>query len=104
MSDPVRTLGQGRPNWVVAVEPRGLLVETERSRSSAAGPQLVPAWMFDVAWQRLTSRGRLANAELLSSADLNVKRSSFVCAVLAQLPGVEVASTRPIVLAHVPDA
>lgn len=100
--DPVLTLGANRPNWIVAVETDGLLVETERSRSTESGPQPVPAWMFDAAWQRLTSRGRLTHAELLSTDDLNVKRSSFVCAALACLPGVDIASTRPIVLTYAP--
>lgn len=100
--EPVETLGVGRPNWIVGIEAGGLQVETERTRSAGTGPQHVPAWMILVAWQRLASRGRLTNAELLATNDLNVKRSSFVCAMLAWLPGVQVASTRPIVLTYSP--
>lgn len=102
--EPVQTLSLGRPNWIVAIRADGISVETERTRDTETGPQLVPAWMFEVAWQRLTARGLLTNAELLSSNDLGVKRSSLVSAVLARLPGVEVVSTRPIVLAYKPPA
>lgn len=102
MHEPVTTLGVGRPNWIVGIEAGGVHVETDRTRSSGTGPQHVPAWMIVVAWERLTSRGRLTNAELLATNDLNVKRSSFVCATLAWLPGVQVASRRPIVLTYAP--
>lgn len=94
----IPTISSGAPNRVVAVSRAGIDVETERSQSRASGPRRVPAWMIQIAWQRLQSRGRLTNRELLASDDLNVKRSSFVCAVLAKLPGVEVQSTRPLVL------
>ena len=98
--EAVVTLGQRRPNWVVRVDSAGVFVETQRTRTAETGPQLVPAWMINIAWQRLTSRGRLTHAELVSTKDLNVKRSSFVCAVLARLPGVAIYSTRPIVLTY----
>jgi hypothetical protein len=44
------------------------------------------------------ARGVLTNRFLLSTDGLNVKRSSFVCALLAELPEVNVESTRPITL------
>ena len=40
--------------------------------------------------------GVVTNRDLLD--ELRVYRSSFVCALLAELPGVTVASTRPITL------
>jgi hypothetical protein len=44
----------------------------------------------------LRAHGRLTNARLLRQ--LNVKRSSAVCALLARIPGVEVAPSGPIEL------
>jgi hypothetical protein len=49
-----------------------------------------------MAWEHLTGHGSLTNSHLLSSAGLNVKRASAVCALLARLPGVVVDSSRPI--------
>lgn len=83
----VHTLSDRRPNWIVSIAEAGLRVETEKTRAAANGPQRVPAWMFEVAWKRLVTRGRLTNVELVSSDDLNVKRWSVVCAVLAELLG-----------------
>jgi len=92
----IATLGISRPNHVVAVTEDGVLVETTRSQERGAAPQLVPAWMITVAWDHLSRHGRLRQRELLD--DLNVKRSAFVCALLAQLDGVEVEATRPVTL------
>jgi hypothetical protein len=55
--------------------------------------------MVVAAWDRLRRRGQLSQPELLD--DLNVKRSAFVCALLALFPDVVVRSTRPTVLAVV---
>ena len=54
--------------------------------------------MIQVAWDYLAAHGSLTNRYLLDTDGLNVKRSSFVCALLARLPGVVVASTKPITL------
>lgn len=54
--------------------------------------------MIQIAWEWLASHGSLTNRFLLSTDGLNVKRSSFVCGLLARLPGVELASTHPIEL------
>ncbi len=94
----VRTLASGRPNTVVEVTPQGVYVETERSLARGAQPQLVPAWMIQLAWDYLQLNGELTNTYLLATDGLNVKRSSAVCALLARLPQVEVASVRPITL------
>ena len=88
----------GKPNWVVGHDDRGIDVETEASRKKGSGPQRVPAWMLNVAWRHLRATGSLSNRHLLSSEGLNVKRSSAVCAVLSTLAGVEVTSSRPIEL------
>ncbi len=96
----VNTLADGSPNTVTDVTRAGLWVETERSRRSEAGPQLVEPRMLDVAWAALTSDGELTNRRLLR--ELRVHRSSFVCALLARLPGVSVASRRPIRLVFDP--
>jgi HKD family nuclease len=92
--DVITTLADGRPNTVVEVSRAGLWVETARSRRTGAGPQLVEPRMLDVAWAALLSDGELTNQRLLG--ELRVHRSSFVCALLARLPGVRVASRRPI--------
>ena len=94
----VQTLGRGQPNWVAELGASGVRIETERSRALGGEAQLVPAWMLQSAWSHLNEHGRLTNKHLLATDGLNVKRSSAVCALLSQLPGVEVESRRPIVL------
>jgi hypothetical protein len=90
------TLSIKRPNWITSVDRAGVWVETERSRARRSGPQLVPAWMIVTAWNRLCERGSLSHVELLN--ELNVKRSAFVCALLAHFPDVGVRQSRPTVL------
>ncbi len=99
-ADPVIvTLSDGRCNRVTEITPDGVWVETERSLRLGRPPQVVEAWMIQSAWDYLKAHGTLSNRFLLSGDGLNVKRSSFVCALLARLPDVEVRSIRPIVLA-----
>jgi hypothetical protein len=108
---PAHSTAEGRPDWhhhcdafqrepnrIIDIAAHGVTIETERTRRLGNSPQLVPAWMIQVAWNHLTEIGTLTNRELLSSTGLNVKRSSAVCALLAHLPNVDVESTRPIVL------
>lgn len=90
----VHTLSNGRPNTVIEVSRAGLWVETERSRIAGTGPRFIEPRMLDVAWAALLSDGELTNRRLLD--ELRVHRSSFVCAVLARLPGVRIASRHPI--------
>ncbi|MBX7133246.1 MAG: hypothetical protein K1X67_11270 [Fimbriimonadaceae bacterium] len=94
--DEILTLSSKRPNVIAAVDREGIWVETLRSQSRGSGPQLVPAWMIIKAWQHLRKMGVLTHTELLE--DLNVKRSAFVIALLAQFPEVVVKSTEPIVI------
>lgn len=94
----VVTVARGQVNRIVAVEADGVTIETDASDEKGIGPQLVPAWMLNVAWQHLRTTGSLTNRYLVSGDGLNVKRSSAVCALLAALPGVTVASTQPIEL------
>jgi HKD family nuclease len=95
--DPVfRILGRDRPNRVVELTPLEVQIETERSRERTGGAEPVPAWMFNLAWQRLQTHGTLSNAELLK--DLRVHRSTAVCAMMARLPQVEVVPGRTVVL------
>lgn len=82
------TLAKGKSNRVIEVTPTGLYVITEASKKKGSPPQLVPAWMIEVAWNYLRRHGRLTNRYLLATDGLNVKRSSAVCAILATLPGV----------------
>lgn len=90
------TLSTKNLNRVTAVERKGVWVETERSMGLGSGPQLVPAWMITAAWDRLRDKGELSQQELLN--ELNVKRSAFVCALVAKFPDVHIRSTRPTVL------
>ncbi len=91
-----QTLGPSpRVNRVVDLTPVEVHVETERSRSRG-GAEAIPAWMFNLAWDRLRTHGTLSNGELLN--DLRVHRSSAVCAILARLPHVERVPGREIVL------
>lgn len=85
-------------NVVIDAGPSGLWVETDRTRDANAAAQLVPPRMLNLAWDVLRSRGELSNRTLLD--ELRVHRSSFVCALLARVPGVEVVSSRPIVLRY----
>ena len=89
------TLGRApRVNVVTEINPAQLYVETERSRDKRGGSEPIPAWMFNLAWERLRTHGRLANTELLN--DLRVHRSSAVCAILSRLPGVKKEEGRRI--------
>ena len=99
--DVIHTLADGSPNTVTEVSRAGLWVETARSRGAGTGPQPVEPRMLDVAWAALLSDGELTNQRLLG--ELRVHRSSFVCALLARLPGVHVASRRPIRLVLDPE-
>lgn len=56
--------------------------------------------MITIAWEWLTTGGKLTNRMLLADDGLNVKRSSFVCGPLATIPDVEVVSRKPIALRH----
>lgn len=81
------TLRQSKPNLVREVTPSALYLETERSRARREGPEPVPAWMLNLAWEVLRRQGQLTNKELLN--ELRVHRSSAVLAIMARLPGFE---------------
>lgn len=93
VGDVILTLSNSQPNRIDTISRDGVIIETTKS-SREGRAQLVPGWMFQVAWDELIEHGQLTNRHLLY--DLNVKRSSAVCAVLARLPEVTVASERPI--------
>ncbi len=96
--DPVfPTLGpHAQENLVTEVTPSEVLVETARSRERTGGAASIPAWMFNLAWDELRSRGELSNRTLLG--ELRVHRSSAVCAILTRLPPVGVVPGRRIAL------
>jgi hypothetical protein len=101
----ISTLGPDpKPNWITEVTPDGVWVETLSSRGKGRPPQLVEAWMIQIAWDYLAAHGSLTNSYLLNKDGLNVKRSSFVCALLARLPGVLVTSTKTISLTMAPSS
>jgi HKD family nuclease len=95
--DPVfLTIADRKPNRVVELTPSYVLIETEKTVREKTGPQPVDAWMLNLAWDYLRTRGELQNTVLLN--ELRVQRSSAVCAMLARVPGVEVTSRSPITL------
>jgi hypothetical protein len=94
----ISTLRDGNPNWIRDVSRDGVWVETLESLRKGQPPQLVEAWMIQIAWDYLVAHGSLTNRHLVAKQGLNVKRSSFVCALLARLPSVTVASIKPITL------
>lgn len=87
----VDTVGHGEPNQIVEVRPEGVMITTAQT---SGAPQLVPAWMFEVAWSHLKEHGLLESRFLQASDGLNVKRSAAVMAVLARVGGVR-SATRP---------
>lgn len=85
----IHTLGPNpKPNVVHDIKSEGLLVSTEKSDAAGQPPQDVPAWMIQAASDQLRTHGELTNRHLLH--DIGVRRSSFVCALLARLPDVTV--------------
>ncbi|MGU3499432.1 hypothetical protein [Mycobacterium sp. C31M] len=92
----ILTLSTKNLTRISSVTRKGVFVETERSMKLGTGPQLVPAWMIATAWERLCDKGELSQQELLN--ELNVKRSAFVCALLAKFSEVQIRATRPTAL------
>jgi hypothetical protein len=93
-ADPISTLSLGRPNWVARVDAEYVWVETEKSKRERTGPQPIPIdWIAD-AYEVLTTRKVLTREDLTTKSS---KRSAFIFAALAQLPGVE-WQDRPIEL------
>lgn len=97
-SPTVATISNGRPNRIRGVGPEGVWIETDTSVEKGSGASLVPAWMLNTGWRHLKANGTLTNRHLLAPDGLQVRRSSAVCALLARIPGVTVASSRPIEL------
>lgn len=73
--------------------------DVRQVKGRGSGPRVVPAWMIAVAWDWLCKRGTLGQVELLN--DLNVKRSAFVCALLARFSDVAVWQNRPPILERI---
>jgi hypothetical protein len=94
----IRTLAHNQSNKIADINPAGVLVETERANINNSGPQLVDAWMLQLAWDYIKSNGQLSNQTLCN--DLHVHRSSAVCAILAKFDEIEVVSTNPILLRY----
>jgi len=91
------TLGRNpAPNVVTEVTRSEVFVETARSKGRRQRAEPVPAWMFNLAWDYLRSKGELTNAFLLNQ--LRVHRSSAVCAILARMPGVEAVQGSKVAL------
>lgn len=98
--DEIATLTSLKLNEIMRVDRDGIDVSTERSRRLGIGPQRVPAWMVMRAWEHLRTHGQLTQPELLEV--LAVKRSAFVCALIAAFPDVDVEGVRPTKLRFTP--
>ena len=96
VGETIFTLGTSRPNRIVSIGESGIRVATEKSERKEKEPQLVPAWMIETAWIYLQQHGNLTQRQLVD--ELNVKRSAFVCALLARLPNVEYESVPAVEL------
>ena len=83
--DPIRTIGQQKPNWITAVDRENIWVETEKSRQEGTGPQPVPVDWAESAYQTLWERGDLTIQDLAPKAE---HRSAFIFALLASMPSV----------------
>lgn len=103
VGDTISTVARGKPNTIAELSRDLVLIETERSRSKGTGPQPVAGWMLQEAWDQLRARRRVTYGELVASDGFNMKRASAVCALLASLPDVCIASTQPIRLELVDD-
>ncbi len=91
----IPTLGpKPEPNTILAFGPTGATVATKKS----PGGQVVEARMIQIGYDALATAptGQLTNPHLLNT--LRVHRSSFVLALLAQLPMVRQVSTSPIAI------
>jgi HKD family nuclease len=98
LGSEILTISHSQPNKVVDINPAGILVQTKRSDAKKTGPQLIDAWMLQLAWDYIKSNGQLSNTMLCN--ELHVHRSAAVCAILAQLSEIEVTSTFPVVLKY----
>lgn len=90
-----KTLGpRPRTNTMLAFSRTGATVAT----AASPGGEFVPARMIQIGYDALVTSpsGQLTNTELLNT--LRVHRSSFVVALLAQLPMVHLVSQKPITI------
>jgi HKD family nuclease len=94
----IHTISQGKTNRIVDINPAGVLIETKSGIAKNIGPQLVDAWMIELAWDYIRANGEISNKYLCN--ELRVKRSAAVCLILSCFPEVEVASTLPVVLKY----
>lgn len=83
----IPTLGQKKPNRVIAIDGDEVIVGTERSPK---GEPVPIEWVQD-ALDRLYRDGQV----LISVKSLGHRRSAFVGAVLGTVPGVEI-DERPL--------
>ncbi len=98
LGSEILTIARSQPNKVIDINPAGILIQTKRSVAKKTGPQLVDAWMLQLAWDYIKTSGQLSNTMLCN--ELHVHRSAAVCAILAQLSEIEVTSTFPVILRY----
>jgi hypothetical protein len=89
--DPMRTISQGRLNWIVKVDSDQVWVHTEKSRQGGE-PEPVPIeWVEDVC-RLLVERGEVSRGSLRGHEARF--RSALIFSILSQLPEVRYV-TRP---------
>lgn len=97
--DPVfLSVRHKRPHRVTEITRSGVWIETDALLLRRLPSQFVPAWMLTLAWEVLLAEGTLTATLLRADDGLNLTRASEICAFLARLPDVQVASTRPVTL------
>ena len=89
--DPVRTITQGRPNWIVRTDADNVWVHTEKTMQDGEPEPIPIQWIEDVC-ELLVERGEVSRDSLRDSKARF--RSAFIFAVLSHLPEVRCV-TRP---------
>jgi HKD family nuclease len=88
----VHTIAEGAPNRAVEISREAVWIETERSARLGRGPEAVPAWMLNVAWDHLVANGTLTNAFLVAN---NGRRSTGTRATSCRTSSRTSSTARP---------
>lgn len=99
--DVVKTLSTNKPNWITKVDDQGVYIETDASREKfnngkkSEAAELLTFKYISSAWEELIDN-RVASADDFTRTR---GRSSFLMALLNQLPFVEVQHSNPLKIA-----
>ncbi len=84
---PIRSVSQGKPNWIVGFDSSNVFVETNSSRSKGKNARPVPLKWIVESYRTLASAGFLDGSNLGFQAS---HRSAFIFALLSNMPSVRV--------------